>query len=282
MQSAYPRRRPRLGTTPIQPFRRVADNPSWLAVKQLDKTMLLSPPSAIRSGSSTWIEWGRSWLEWILALPSLRFAANLIASLRPTPPTSRPIYMTSSLVPVTYSDVLSLVPQIHSLKNRLKPDLIIHVGVGRDGRLTLEQRGRRWGYKGEDANGQLCEAEAEHQPGQEGRRQGFVDARWAEVVQLGCGEEGERPVEEVRTRVVAQPVLDFVRARGVEHIVESEDAGQSQLNLGSSANEQELTRGLSGLYLCEFITFCSTATARIAAKQTGAQETPVQFVHIPL
>lgn len=37
----------------------------------------------------------------------------------------------------------------------------------------------------------------------------------------------------------------------------------------------------SGLYLCEFITFNSTATAKHNARSLDLPEIPVQFIHVP-
>lgn len=107
------------------------------------------------------------------------------------------------------------MPTFHEpRRGSLPPDLIVHVGVGGSGRLTLEQRGRRLGYEQEDAGGELCEA------GEDGRR-GAVGERWGGVCETGEGGE-----EEVRTKVDGAKVLEFVKRMGVDEIAPSEDAGE--------------------------------------------------------
>ena len=214
MHSPYTR--PLLPSSP-QPFRNIKLNPSWQAVSQLHQTTLTSPPQPIDPPRrQTWSSWARAWLDWLL--PAVAAVAAPHASHptpRPTPRQPRPLYLTTSQVPVTYRAVERIVPGLHAPPNGdAPPDLVVHVGVGRSGRLTLEQRGRRWGYNAEDAEHELCVA------GQDGRR-GGVDAKWAEVVEPSA--EGE---EQVRTSVNGGSVQAWAKAMGVEKLEISEDAGE--------------------------------------------------------
>jgi hypothetical protein len=51
-------------------------------------------------------------------------------------------------IPVSYEDVLEIVPTLH-----VEFDIIIHVGVGRNGFITLEKQADSGGYYGSDIHG---------------------------------------------------------------------------------------------------------------------------------
>lgn len=71
---------------------------------------------------------------------------------------------------MTYASVLSVVPPLHERPPRLPEnatdsglgvpedgyDLIVHTGVGLEGGLSLEKRGRKTGYRLKDVNGELA------------------------------------------------------------------------------------------------------------------------------
>jgi hypothetical protein len=52
-------------------------------------------------------------------------------------------------IPVSYDEVSRLVPDLHAANF----DLIIHLGVGRNGSMTLEKRAHSGGYFGKDIYG---------------------------------------------------------------------------------------------------------------------------------
>lgn len=192
----------------LQPFRDVKLNPSWQVVSQLHNTTITSAPSPLQPPRSPSCP--------ACALPTLASppAATSPPVTTPSRP-ARPLRLTTSEVPVTYTDVTRLVPTIHAPPSGDRPlDLIVHVGVGLAGTLTLEQRGRRWGYEAEDAEGKLCGIG-------EGGMRGAAAEEWGKVVETGA--EGD---EEVRTVVRGEVVQDWVRDRGLERLVISEDAGK--------------------------------------------------------
>ncbi|GAA6025748.1 hypothetical protein JCM10207_009284 [Rhodosporidiobolus poonsookiae] len=162
--------------TGFGPFGPYATNPSWEAVRRLDGLILAADPSTSTSSP-------------------------------PTPPrsSSRPIRLTASLLPVTYSACTALVPALHHAVP--KPDLIVHVGVGLAGSVRLEQRARKWGYEKRDVDGELGPLE------ERGKRRGCA------------GEELRGVAEELRTQVAGEKVVDFLRRSGVEHVGLSEGAG---------------------------------------------------------
>ena len=206
-------------------------NPSWEAVQKLHDTILSSPSSSHSHDSN--------------------------------PTSHKRIRLTSSLIPVKYSSVLSLVPALHTTGiEGSKPDLIIHVGVGLDGSIRLEQRARKWGYEKLDVEGQLGPFDEDE------NKRGFAGGEWMEMR------------EELRTDVDGKMVVEKAKRRGVEHVDISENAGTSDstcqfaIGLRLSTGEETVT----GLYLCEFTYFASLASA---LKQNSGRPTPVQFIHVP-
>lgn len=227
---------------PLQPFAGHPENPSWLAVAPLTDTVLTSDPKPLSTPSSD--------------------------PPRPSNPAARAIAISTSLIPVTYTSSLSLVPPLHTTPASY--DLVIHVGVGLNGKIRLEQRARRFGYNKKGVDGELAEKEK----GENGRR-GFVGKKW----EVGS-EKGEE--EQLRTRVEGEKVLRWVRERGLEAVELSEDAGEL---IAGNNQAFELTENVFlGLYLCEFTFFASLASARRTAIAAGDDEktaTPVQFIHVP-
>ncbi|GAA5911290.1 hypothetical protein JCM5296_004792 [Sporobolomyces johnsonii] len=184
--------------TGFGPFRNYTINPSWEAVRPLNDTLLSDPPAPLGDA----------------ALPA-------------APPESasshRSIRLTSSLLPVKYTSALSIVPALHAqTKPDFCPDLIIHVGVGSEGAVRLEQRARKVGYEKPDADGEMAPFDKET------GEKGYTGVEWREVA------------ADLRTSVDGQRVVSWVRGKGLEHVELSEDAG---------------------LYLCEFTYFASLASA---------------------
>ncbi|GAA5890030.1 hypothetical protein JCM6882_009207 [Rhodosporidiobolus microsporus] len=203
--------------TGFGPFASYSSNPSWEAVKPLNDTVLAAPPTPLN-------------------LPAPR-----VDPASPCPP-SRPIRLTSSLLPVTYAAASKFVPLLHrgGPDGSRRPDLVIHCGVGLSGAVKLEQRARKWGYEKQDVDGELATRE-------EGGG-----------VRRGCtAQELEGAEEELRTRIDGKRVQDWLKKSGVEHLDLSEDAG---------------------LYLCEFTYYTSLASSQLYGAD---QPVPVQFVHVP-
>ncbi|GAA6019855.1 hypothetical protein JCM11491_004842 [Sporobolomyces phaffii] len=185
--------------TGFGPFRNVDVNPSWEAVQRLHDTVLDSRPSF--TSRRTEVDPDSTW-----------------SSL------NRKIRISSSLLPVKYASVLSQVPPLHTTGTETSgpPDLILHVGVGREGAIRLEQRARKWGYDKLDVDGHLGPFDdAEN-------RRGFAGDAWIELE------------EELATQVDGARVVASAKRGGVEHVDVSDDAG---------------------LYLCEFTFYASLGSA---------------------
>ncbi|GAA5832659.1 hypothetical protein JCM11251_001401 [Rhodosporidiobolus azoricus] len=171
--------------TGFGPFGRYSSNPSWEAVKPLNKRLLTSPPPPLHSAGS----------PEDLASSSSR---------------QRAIRLTSSLLPVTYKAASSFVSLLHreGLDGSGRPDLLIHVGVGLSGAVKLEQRARKWGYEKQDVEGEMAGVSGDG-----------TSKRGCVVKEL----EGVQ--DELRTSVDGKRVLEWVKRKGVEHLDLSEDAG---------------------------------------------------------
>ncbi|GAA5966348.1 hypothetical protein JCM21900_005139 [Sporobolomyces salmonicolor] len=184
--------------TGFGPFRNYTINPSWEAVRPLNETLLSAPPAPLNGATS-------------LDPPSESASSH------------RPIRLTASLLPVKYTSALSMVPALHArTKPDFCPDLIIHVGVGLEGAVRLEQSARKVGYEKPDADGEMARVD------EETGRKGHVGVELKELA------------AELRTRIDGQRVVNWVREKGLEHVELSEDAG---------------------LYLCEFTYFASLVSA---------------------
>ncbi|KAH9935448.1 uncharacterized protein B0H18DRAFT_1114191 [Fomitopsis serialis] len=230
------------------PFSTYEVNPSWLAVKPLHDT-----------------------------------------SLRTLDASARPIHITALEVPVTYTDVLSLTPGFHSRPPVLpappneptsassRPpahgfDFVLHVGVAGSGPMRAEKRGRKVGYNSPDAEGRLCPAIPTDGDGDEGARNAtpspgvlhrFARSLYAYLKSptRGFGKGYEDFPEELFTKVNTEGLLQYLKETGFTQIVPSTDAG---------------------LYLCEFINYCSLAEAKRAApKNESGKATPTLFLHCP-
>ncbi|GAA5895935.1 uncharacterized protein JCM6883_001664 [Sporobolomyces salmoneus] len=175
--------------TGFGPFNKVPINPSWEAVQKLHDTILPNSPGPDEKSST-----------------------------RP-----REIRLTSSLIPVKYAAVLSQIPPLHSTGfEGSVPDLIIHVGVGLEGAIRLEQRARKYGFEKLDVDGQLGPLDELE------NKRGFRGDEWIEME------------EELRTTITGERVVQSAKRRGLEFVELSEDAG---------------------LYLCEFTYYASLASA---------------------
>jgi len=211
----------RVLVTGYGPFRSFKVNPSWLAVKPLHNTTLRTTDD-------------------------------------------KPIHITSLEVPTLYQSVLALAPSIHArppvvpaprdpaMAVAAPPldgyDFILHIGVmSRSGNpIKLEQRGRKYGYDQDDAEGNMCEIVKEAEGAKGKPMRGF-----------GKGYEGFP--EELFTPINCEKLVEHLKAGGMDQVALSVDAG---------------------LYLCEFINYCSLAESKRTAA-TAEKSTPVLFIHIP-
>ncbi|GAA5848305.1 hypothetical protein JCM3766R1_004657 [Sporobolomyces carnicolor] len=176
--------------TGFGPFHNVPINPSWEAVQRLNGATLEAP----------------------------------VDDQSATPKTIR---IKSHLVPVKYSAVLSQIPALHSAGGSdgrtPPPDVLVHVGVGTEGKVRLEQRARKWGYDKLDVDGHLGPFDESE------NKRGFAGDEWIELD------------DELATTVDVARVVGDAKRRGLEHVETSHDAG---------------------LYLCEFTYYASLASAQ--------------------
>jgi pyroglutamyl-peptidase len=66
-----------------------------------------------------------------------------------TTPSGRKLHLSTLEIPVVYVDVQTIIPQLHAKGYKL----IIHLGIGRNGCITLEKRAHSGGYGSRDVKG---------------------------------------------------------------------------------------------------------------------------------
>ena len=86
--------------------------------------------------------------------------------------------------------------------------MIIHVGVGNEGAIRLEQRARKWGYEKLDVDGHLGPLDEVE------NKRGFRGEDWVECE------------EELTTRIKGEETVKSAKRRGLEYVELSEDAGE--------------------------------------------------------
>ncbi|KAJ7369111.1 hypothetical protein DFH08DRAFT_920062 [Mycena albidolilacea] len=199
------------------------DNPAWLAVRTLhEKVITTTPPPTRRKAES--------------------------------------IHITALQIPVVYTAVLDIFPGLHAAPPVLPPaltstappspdkerpfDLIIHVGVGRNGPLRAERLAHKTGYD---------------LPDYEGRRGPLVaggDGEGGDMRGFGPPRYGDEFADELFTSIDVEALVGEL-ASGIDPvpIEPSSDAGR---------------------YLCDFMFYASLAEA-----QRAGRGTPVLFVHCP-
>ncbi|CDS00435.1 uncharacterized protein SPSC_01675 [Sporisorium scitamineum] len=249
--------------TGFGPFMSVGNNPSWLAVKPLHDTVLdLSTAPTLSTTRDDKVANGDD-------DGGSGFKGRIQAMQ----------------IPVHYGSVLDVVPRIHGCEpgapearfwydSRLdrdfggKPrgvypeaypveppvskswDVVIHVGVGRQGSLRCETQAHKLGYGKPDANGEyapLTDSTANVLPkhlDKDGAIRGFSTAY-------------ETFTELESTRIPVSELVSWLKERGMEgdEVDQSFDPGR---------------------YLCDFICYCSLCEAKRSGKGTL-----VLFVHVP-
>ncbi|TKY87756.1 hypothetical protein EX895_003337 [Sporisorium graminicola] len=253
--------------TGFGPFMSVGSNPSWLAVKPLHNTVL--------DLDST---------------PSLATAATTDDAQVNNDGEGVKARIQTMQVPVHYGSVLDVVPRIHGCSSppspgahfwydsRLDPefggtpsgvyptaypveppalkawDVVIHVGVGRQGSLRCETQAHKLGYGKPDANAQWAPLAYSASTATSIVAPKHLDKDGA-VRGFAAGYEAFGELES--TPIPVSELISWLKARGLqtEEVDQSFDPGR---------------------YLCDFIFYCSLCEAK--RNQAG---TLVLFVHVP-
>jgi pyroglutamyl-peptidase len=254
----------RVLVTGFGPFSHYTVNPSWLAVKPLHNTVI--PQTPVDDDDE---------------------------GVGPRP--NRPIHITALEIPVSYEDVLEVVPKLHTRPPTLPEsddseaflpapssgyDFIFHLGVAGRGPLRMERQGHKLGYQMKDANGKLAPVVRSSPKDFSRRPDGPSAAENMERERLGLepletsGDTTIRPTrgfgaayenfpEEIMTELDVTRLVQDLRRSGVEQIYSSMDAGH---------------------YLCDFIYYCSLAEAKRSSKTKPYEKrrnTQVLFLHCP-
>jgi len=220
-------------------------NPSWLAVKPLHNLILETSNS--------------------------------------TPPKS--IHITTFMVPVTYKDVLEIIPQLHARPPHLPStvtdapppppegyDLILHVGVAPPDLCRVESQGHKSGYRLKDADGELAPIIGEYSTLEESTLSKEEEAERERLGEhqkqtkgrklRGFGKGYEEFDEVLVSDLDASEIVDRLKLAGCDYARLSNDAGR---------------------YLCDFIYYCSLAEQRRTDNKGGikSKNTKVLFLHCP-
>ncbi|KZP16384.1 peptidase C15, pyroglutamyl peptidase I-like protein [Athelia psychrophila] len=229
--------------TGFGPFSTFKENPSWLAVRALH--------NAVLPGQS-----------------------------------SKQIHITSYMVPVSYDTVLAAVPGLHARppilpsdhnRDTLPPpphgyDLIIHVGAGDPGAVTLERCAHKTGYRLPDANGKFAPiVETSPAPG-------------PNPVDISAAER--REIQRLRSDDGTAASAAVVRGFG-PGFEEFDDVLETSLDIDGLVTSLEKTFSIktsddAGHYICELIYYASLAEAQ-RTQQTAweGKTTKVLFMHCP-
>jgi len=203
-----------------------------------------------------------------------------------------PIHITTFEIPVVYASVLSEVPPLHLQPPELPDsvtdpglppppegyDLIIHVGVGTRGGISLEKRGRKEGYLIPDYEGKLAPVVGPYEKGGKdtlGNQVLLSDAIRHEIERASGGSSGSEPddPENAVRRGFGEGYEEFP-----DEIWNSLDCDQIVGHLRKTGFEDVRSSDDAGLYLCEFINYCALAESR---RSTSGKKTEVLFVHVP-
>ncbi|KAK0461391.1 uncharacterized protein EV420DRAFT_1640866 [Desarmillaria tabescens] len=270
--------------TGFGPFGQYKENPSWLAVRPLQNTLIALDPHP----------------DPIVADPTTSPASDGPANLNEEPKRSPPaeIRISTLEIPVEYETILKIVPGLHARppvlpeqiqSNPLFPpppergyDFIFHIGVAGRGPLRMEKLAHKTGYHMKDALGNYA-------PTSNTKKSEEVNGAAAGVVAIpegqprppssdippetapldsftsrvhrGYGHGYERFTEELLTDVDVTRLVQDMKLAGIEHVYSSMDAGH---------------------YLCDFIYYGSLAEAQRNRKPYDkSNRTRVLFMHCP-
>jgi len=229
--------------TGFGPFRNFSVNPSWLAVRPLNNTVISTTDDG---------------------------------------PLQRPIHITAIKVSVIYDTVLNTVPGFHARPpslpestERPEPqppvegyDFILHVGVAGPGDLRVEKLAHKTGYRLPDVEGELPPA---------------VDPSGGVVYgeKASAEEERENATLMPDSYRESAPLRGF--GKGYEGIPETLETELEPEKLVAHLKRNDTKVKLSldaGRYLCDFIYYCSLASAWKCRQQHG-ECSKTLFLHCP-
>jgi len=252
--------------TGFGPFSHYEENPSWIAVKQLQNTILQT---------------------------------NVPADATITGDRRRPIHISTLQIPVIYEAVLETVPGLHArppiLPDSMPPDCLpppktsydfmFHIGVAGRGPLRLERVGHKLGYHMKDATGKLA-ALVRSTPKDFSRRD-HTDALSFAAENAERERLGMDPME-TQLSVGGDSIIRATRGFGPayetfpDEITTDIDVSKLVQELRRSGIEQIYTSMDAGHYLCDFIYYCSLAEAKRTSKPyEKRRNTQVLFLHCP-
>lgn len=274
--------------TGFGPFGQHKENPSWLAVRPLQNTLItLDPhPDPIVPDPT--------------ASPAADGPAPAILNEEPKRLPPAEIRISTLEIPVEYETIMKIVPGLHARPpvlpeqvqgNSLFPappergyDFIFHIGVAGRGPLRMEKLAHKTGYhmkdasgnyaptsntkKSEEVNGAASAAGVVVAPeGQPRLPSTEIPPETAPLdnftlrVHRGYGHGYERFTEELLTDIDVTRLVQDMKLAGIEHVYSSMDAGH---------------------YLCDFIYYGSLAEAQRNKKPfEKANRTRVLFMHCP-
>ncbi|KAK0241913.1 peptidase C15 pyroglutamyl peptidase I-like protein [Armillaria nabsnona] len=269
-----------------QPFGQYKENPSWLAVRPLQNTLITLDPHP----------------DPIVADPTASPAADGPAILNEEPKRLPPaeIRISTLEIPVEYETIMKIVPGLHARPpvlpeqaqgNPLFPappergyDFIFHIGAAGRGPLRMEKLAHKTGYhmkdasgnyaptsntkKSEEVNGAAAAAGVVVVPeGQPRLPSSEIPPETAPLdsftsrVHRGYGHGYERFTDELLTDIDVTRLVQDMKLAGIEHVYSSMDAGH---------------------YLCDFIYYGSLAEAQRNRKPYDkSNRTRVLFMHCP-
>ncbi|KAK0195289.1 peptidase C15 pyroglutamyl peptidase I-like protein [Armillaria mellea] len=263
--------------TGFGPFGQHKENPSWLAVRPLQNTLITLDPHP----------------DPIVPDPTASPAADgpapaiLNEETKRLPPAE--IRISTLEIPVEYETIMKIVPGLHARPpvlpeqaqgNPLFPvppergyDFIFHIGVAGRGPLRMEKLAHKTGYHMKDASGNYAPTsntkKSEERlrkdnprlPSNEIAPEAALLDNFTSRVHRGYGHSYERFTEELLTDIDVTRLVQDMKLAGIEHVYSSMDAGH---------------------YLCDFIYYGSLAEAQRNRKvYDKANRTRVLFMHCP-
>jgi len=152
-----------------------------------------------------------------------------------------------------------MLPDFHANTHQpTKFDLVLHIGVSRPGSiLNFELRARKAGYEKKDWHNNLADI-VDEETGQ----RGFADPRYQALP-----DELHSPFLKHADEVVSK-----LKGDGVVCLC----ASAKVICVDHISKQPIVTSTDAGLFLCEFIFYCSMAESQLAGRKT-----PVVFIHCP-
>jgi len=292
----------RVLVTGFGPFLNYEENPSWLAVKPLQNTVL-----------HTDIHIDKIIPKTTLASPPIAASVAVQATLDiHTQP--RPIHITTLQIPVTYDSVLAVVPGLHARPPVLPPgasedsarppasnyDFVFHIGVAGRGPLRMERIAHKLGYQMKDATGKFAPV-VKVPPKYFSRRENpairpapTLGSSGSGGMHVGGGNllSAAEIIERERLGIdhveggdtIVRPTRGFGATYGPfpDEIMTNIDVTRLVHDLKRSGVEQIYTSMDAGHYLCDFIYYCSLAEVKRSTKPyEKRRNTQVLFLHCP-